>query len=127
LQEALKYEQNDRVVTLTMSTPETGNALSGAAIFSAFEEIVERINTDFGVTVAILIGEGSAFCSGRNIHDMRQKSGMFAGTPRDMEGNYPSGVQRIPRALFCSEVPLIAAVNGPAIGAGCDLACMCDI
>jgi 2-(1,2-epoxy-1,2-dihydrophenyl)acetyl-CoA isomerase len=129
LQEPLKlrYEQNDRVVTLTMSTPETRNALTGEAVFSAFEEMVARINADFGVTVVILTGEGSAFCSGGNIHDMRQKSGMFAGTPRDVEWNYRSGVQRIPRALFRLEVPLIAAVNGPAIGAGCDLACMCDM
>jgi enoyl-CoA hydratase/carnithine racemase len=127
LQEPLKYEQNGPVVILTMTTPETRNALSGEATFSAFEHSVQRINADFSVVATILTGEGPAFCSGGNIHEMRSKSGMFAGTPRDIESNYRSGVQRIPRALAGLDVPLIAAVNGPAIGAGCDLACMCDI
>jgi len=123
----LRYEQMGHVVILTMATPETRNALSGEATFSAFEDSVQRINGDFGVSVTVLTGEGSAFCSGGNIHEMRSKSGMFAGTPLEIEANYRSGIQRIPRALATLEVPLIAAVNGPAIGAGCDLACMCDI
>ena len=45
----------------------------------------------------------------------------------DIRDNYRRGIQRIPLAFHRLDVPTIAAVNGPAIGAGCDLACMADI
>jgi enoyl-CoA hydratase/carnithine racemase len=58
---------------------------------------------------------------------MRDRTGMFGGAPQEIAEQYRKGIQRIPRALLSLDVPAIAAVNGPAIGAGCDLACMCDL
>ena len=55
------------------------------------------------------------------------RTGMFSGDPFDQAEAYRSGIQKIPRAINSLTVPIIAAVNGPAVGAGCDLATMCDI
>src|SRR5271155_2595784 len=123
----LRIEQHDQVVLLTLDDPATRNALSGAELFAAFERAVDHINGDLSIRAAILTGAGTAFCSGGNVRNMREKKGMFGGTPQEIATHYRTGIQRIPRALFQLDVPLIAAVNGPAIGAGCDLACMCDI
>lgn len=127
MREPLRYGQQDTIVTLTLNDPATRNALYGDELFEAFEKSVDRINADLGVRAAILTGEGSAFCSGGNLRDMQDKKGIFAGTASEIGNQYRLGIQRIPRSLFKLDVPLIAAVNGPAIGAGCDLACMCDI
>lgn len=127
VRDVLKYDQHGHIVVLTLNDPATRNALTGDPMFAGFEQAVERMNTDLSVRAAILTGEGTAFCSGGNVADMRDKKGMFGGTPQQIEAQYRAGIQRIPRALFKLDVPLIAAVNGPAIGAGCDLACMCDI
>ncbi|MDP2678823.1 MAG: crotonase/enoyl-CoA hydratase family protein [Rhodoferax sp.] len=115
------------VALLTLNRPDTRNALSGEAMFAAFEQLFERLNADLSVGVAVLTGAGSAFCSGGNVAEMRNRSGMFGGSPEQIAVNYRVGIQRIPRAFQGLHVPIIAAVNGAAIGAGNDLACMCDI
>ncbi|MFV0278017.1 MAG: enoyl-CoA hydratase-related protein [Parahaliea sp.] len=83
-----------------------------------------RADGDRQLAALIVTGAGSAFSSGgnlQNLHEMAQDS------PLAIRSNYRRGIQRLPLAFEAIEVPVIAAVNGPAIGAGCDLACMCDI
>ena len=123
----LNYEQNGAVVTLTMNRPDERNALSGDRQFRDFADACDRITSDDSVSVVILTGAGSAFSAGGNVKDMRDRKGLSAGTPAEIRNNYRRDIQNIPLKLYDLDVPTIAAVNGPAIGAGCDLACMCDI
>lgn len=123
----LNRERRDHVLILTMSSPDTRNALTGAEQFEDFESTCAEVNDDAAIRAVILTGEGSAFCAGGNVKDMRDRKGLFAGDPFDQADAYRKGIQRIPRAIYSLNVPTIAAVNGPAVGAGCDLATMCDI
>lgn len=120
-------EQDGHVAILTLNRPDARNALAGEEMFSAFEQIFQRLNADHNIRAAILVGAGKAFCAGGDIKEMRDKKGMFGGTQPEIQHRYRTGIQRIPRAFARLDVPIIAAVNGPAIGAGLDLACMCDI
>ena len=121
------YEQTGAVVTLTLNSPAERNALSTPEQWAAIVDAVERVKADMSVKAVVLTGAGTAFCAGGNVKDMRDKKGIAGGTPNQIREGYRNGIQRIPLALYNLDVPTIAAVNGPAIGAGCDLACMCDI
>lgn len=127
MQPFLALERDGAVLTARMDRPETRNALTERAQFQEFEDLAVQVRADPGIKVVILTGNGPAFCAGGNVHDMARRGGMFAGSPYEVRENYRQGIQRIPLALFELDVPVIAAVNGPAVGAGLDLACMCDI
>lgn len=127
MNEPLLITRRGHTALITLNRPDTRNALSGEEMFAAFESLVDDLNADLSVRVAVLTGAGTAFCSGGNVAEMRDRTGMFAGSPNEITERYRQGIQRIPRALARLQVPLIAAVNGPAIGAGNDLACMCDL
>jgi enoyl-CoA hydratase/carnithine racemase len=123
----LRLARDGHLLIVTLDDPATRNALYGDDLFRDFETVAAYANADLSIRAVILTGAGPAFSSGGNIREMRDKAGMFGGTPQEIEQNYKDGIQRIPRALMNLDVPLIAAVNGPAVGAGCDLACMCDL
>ena len=120
----LLYEQSGPVVTLTMNSPDTRNALTGNNAPQEFVDACERITRDASVRVVILTAAGTVFSSGGNLKHMQE---LFDASPQALRTWYREGIQRVATALYNLEVPTIAAVNGPAIGAGCDLTCMCDI
>lgn len=120
-------ERTGDIVVWTLNNPEARNPLSESDTVEAIEDAVHAVNRDSTVRVAILTGAGTAFSSGGNIKHMHDRAGMFGGAPADLRQGYRHGIQRIPKALYHCEIPTIAAVNGPAIGAGCDLALMCDM
>jgi enoyl-CoA hydratase/carnithine racemase len=122
----LVYDLADHVVTLTMNQPDGRNPLTGNTAVPEFVAAFERIAADPSVRAVIVTGAGTAFSSGGNMKDMkRYQSGTI--DPVKTRTEYRLGIQRLTLAVYNSEVPTIAAVNGPAVGAGCDLTCMCDV
>lgn len=115
------------IATITLNRPELRNAISDLETIDALVGALEAINADLSLRVAILTGAGSAFSSGGNLQKMGQPGELGGGNPADTPRGYIEGIQRIPLMFQRLEIPVIAAVNGAAIGAGCDLACMCDV
>lgn len=124
---ALLFEKNGSLVTLTINRPETRNPLGEEGDGELFSETCARINGDRDVRCVILTGAGSAFSAGGNVKAMRERSGSFAGAGVHIRERYRNGIHRIVRSLWGVEVPMIAAVNGPAIGLGNDVACLADM
>lgn len=122
----LNIARDGAIWTLTMNQPETRNALTGNTAVEEFVQVCDEIRRDASVKAVILTGAGPIFSSGGNVKDM-QRFFDDALTPDAIREEYRQGIQRIPRALTQLDVPVICAVNGPAIGAGLDLTCMCDI
>ena len=108
-------EENDGVAVLTLNRPEKRNALSRAAR----DEIVQRLDAlekSDAVRAVVLTGAAPAFCAGFD-------SGELAGG--GMAEVFADAVE-YHRRVYTFPKPLIGAVNGPALGGGCDLAAMCD-
>ncbi|MCV7229523.1 crotonase/enoyl-CoA hydratase family protein [Mycolicibacterium komossense] len=123
----LTIETSGAIQVWTINLPAVGNAITDNGFIAALENAVDIVNSDTAVRALILTGAGKIFSAGGNVKEMADREGMFGLDPIDQRYAYVDGIQRIPRALARLEVPLIAAVNGPAVGAGCDLAMMCDL
>jgi enoyl-CoA hydratase/carnithine racemase len=117
----------DRVATLTFNRDDVRNELTGTRLVEDIERTVAWVNASEGISALVLTGAGKAFSSGGNVKHMLRREGSFGGDVYEVQRRYREGIQRIPLALHQLDVPSIAAINGPAIGAGFDLACMCDI
>lgn len=126
MNEFLIYEQDGPVVTLTMNDPEKRNPLTGNRAIPDFLAAIERIHDDRSVRCVILTGNGASFSAGGDIREMKRQASPEV-TEMDIRQEYRRGIQRVSLNLFNLEVPLIAAINGHAIGAGLDLACLCDV
>ncbi|WP_313021879.1 crotonase/enoyl-CoA hydratase family protein [Mobilicoccus sp.] len=123
----VRVDRNGHIETWTLDRPDIRNAISDDDMVEAIVDAAARVTRDDDVRVVVLTGAGSAFSAGGNITAMAEKSGMFGGSPAELREGYRRGIQRIPRALYDVDVPIVAAVNGPAVGAGCDLSLMCDL
>ena len=123
----LRYRKTGHIVTLTMNEPDSMNALSGPEQYADFEKYCARINQDYDIRCVILTGAGKAFSAGGNVKAMQERNRKGQPPSVVIRDWYKNGIQRIPMAFYNLEVPTIAAVNGAATGAGCDLTCMADI
>ncbi|WP_313805206.1 crotonase/enoyl-CoA hydratase family protein [Sphingobium sp.] len=123
----VQVEVDDGIAIFTLNAPQSRNALSDDGQYASIEAACRAAELDPRIRCVILTGAGKAFCAGGDIKAMLCRIDDPALEAVDDRYHYKHGIHRIPRALFDLEVPLIAAVNGPAIGAGLDLACLCDI
>lgn len=123
---------SNRIATLTFNRDDVRNALTGTGLIDDILTTIDWVNRNDAVSCLIMTGAGSAFSAGGNIKEMQERDdeyrhGAFGGDVYEVQNKYRRGIQRIPLAVYQCEVPVIAAVNGPAIGAGFDLTCMCDL
>ncbi len=116
-----------RVAELSFARDDVRNALTGTTLVEDILTTIDWCNLNADISVLIMTGKGSAFSAGGDIKQMRDREGLFSGSVMDIQDQYRRGIQQLPLAIQKLEIPVIAAVNGPAIGAGMDLACMCDL
>jgi enoyl-CoA hydratase/carnithine racemase len=121
---ALQYDVTDHVATVTLDRPEVKNALN-RELYGQLEQALRDAHRDPDVRAVIVTGAGSAFCSGDDVRQI-----MLAEEPA-----IPSARTRDPRprptpaamAVLECDKPVIAAVNGAAVGWGMELTLFCDI
>ncbi|MAN73551.1 MAG: enoyl-CoA hydratase [Henriciella sp.] len=123
----IKLEKSGSIATLTLTRPDMMNALGQEGDGPAVTAACAEIEADPDIRVAILTGEGRAFSAGGDVKAMRDKTGAFGGSPNQIRNGYRRNIHMVVKSLYNLEVPLISAVNGAAIGLGCDVACMADV
>ncbi len=115
------------VATLLFNRDDVRNILTGTHLVEDINQVCYWINRTPEICALVIGAKGKAFSAGGNIKDMQLKQGMFSGDGFAIQDAYRHGIQTMTMNLYQLEVPVIAAINGAAIGAGMDLCCMCDI
>jgi enoyl-CoA hydratase/carnithine racemase len=126
MSKSVLYEQDKRIVTITLNRPDTRNALS-EDIIDGLINALKKADEDKNVGCIVLTGAGKSFSSGGNLQEIKNMTTKDNMSLTELEDWYRFGIQKIPLTMNSIDVPVIAAVNGHAIGAGNDLCTMCDI
>lgn len=121
------FEKKDRLAIIRLNRPEKMNPIGMVGDAEEFIKACEEINADQNIRCVILTGTGKAFSAGGDLDAMHNKTGVFAGSAYKLRENYRNGIQQIVTSLWNLQVPVVAAVNGHAIGLGNDLATTADI
>lgn len=117
--DTLKIAEAEGIITVTVSRPEALNALN-STFFAEMDDLIAAVADRSDVRVLIITGEGKAFVAGADIAEMVDMDSV-QGTAFSQAGQHTF------RGLENLEIPVIAAVNGFALGGGCELALSCDI
>ena len=120
----LTYEVKDKIATLTLNRPDKLNAFT-ADMIDLWQKSLADAQADDSVNVVIVTGAGRAFCSGGDVGRMRRDG----EAPQALDGKNSlwEGVHRVPKQLEQMDKPVIAMVNGLAVGAGMGMCVMCDV
>jgi enoyl-CoA hydratase len=118
---ALLVEQAGPVLRVTFNRPEAMNSFDDD-LHAGFPALLDRIDDDPDVRAVVLTGAGRALSAGGNTADFP----LFADDQR-ARGKAMRQARRLVDAMLGVRVPVIAAVNGPAVGLGCTLATLCDV
>jgi enoyl-CoA hydratase/carnithine racemase len=118
----LLYEVADRIATITLNRPDKLNAFTGPMI-DAWAAALADAQRDDGVNVVVVTGAGRAFCAGGDVARM----GVGEPTPLEHKNQLWEHIHRVPKTLEAMDKPVIAMVNGLAVGAGMGMCVMCDV
>ncbi len=121
------FQIDQGIATITLNRPDIRNAITHREIIEEIKSVCKQVNEDLNIKALIVTAVDPAYSSGGNVKDMKDRKGMFQGTPAEIMEKYRSNLQEVLLTVYNVEVPTIAAVNGSAVGAGCGLALMCDI
>lgn len=124
-QEEILFQKEDGIATITLNCPERKNAFSMDMI-DQWADALQKWRTDPEVKVIVITGAGDAFCSGAYLTPSPGGQTSPVG-PFDHKSRLWDQIHRIPLTLEDIDKPVIAALNGVAVGAGLDMALMCDI
>jgi enoyl-CoA hydratase/carnithine racemase len=124
---SVKTRSSSGVYVITLAQPATRNALTGPEMLDELLDAIQDAEDDPDVAVLVVEAEGPAFSSGGNVKDIAAKEGIFAGDPAQIAEGYRSTIQQLTRFMATTDLVTIAAVTGPAIGAGFDLVLGCDL
>ncbi len=122
----LKVEKEGHLLWVSFNRAESRNAIT-IQMIESLEKVIPFADSDPEIRVIILSGEGRSFCAGGDIKNMLEKKEMFEGEANELRIRYRNGIQKIPEMFHRLNTPIIAMVNGHAIGAGCDIVSMCDL
>jgi enoyl-CoA hydratase/carnithine racemase len=122
MSEELLHEVSDCVATITFNRPETRNGLTPAYL-GKFIELFKSLEADASVRVLMLTGAGPDFSSGGDKGFLHNLKAMSSAEVRDVV--YGSFLGAVRTVKLCQK-PTVAAVNGAAVGAGCEIAVACD-
>ena len=120
--EDIQYDTESGIATITIDRPDVHNAFRRETLIE-LNEALRDVRNDNKVYVLILTGSGKGFCAGADITEMPDWNKM----PKEEYAGYLWCVQNIVRQLRELSKPSIAAISGPAIGAGCDFGLACDM
>ena len=117
----IKFERNERILTVTLNLPETMNAV-GEGLHTELSKLFYDLQTDKGSDIIILTGAGKAFSAGGDVDQMKKNN-----ESKDLDTNQLVEAKKMIFGLLDLEKPIIAKINGDAMGLGATIALFCDI